>query len=190
MAVNAIAGAVIGLLVYMSDDQQPRDLTSWSMGGLGGADLRAAGFAFVCILAAAVGLMRLARPLDLLQLGERAAWHAGLEVEQVERAAGLWSALAVAPHIARLGVGDGHRFLSPASAVVGAALLLAADLMVRKIVPPAEPSVGLAASLIGGPFSCGCSCREGEPVLEAVGVHLAWDGKAVLSGVTLFAAPG
>ncbi|HET9070043.1 MAG TPA: iron ABC transporter permease [Amaricoccus sp.] len=168
VAINAIAFSAVGLMTYMSDDQQLRDLTFWSMGGLGGASWRAAALAAACTLVAAAGLWRLARGLDLLQLGERAAWHAGLEVERVKRAAGLWSALAVgagtavagpigfvglvAPHIARLCVGPSHRLVAPAAALIGAALLLAADLGVRLIVPPAEPPVGLATSLIGGPF--------------------------------------
>lgn len=168
VAVNAIAFAVVGLLTYVSDDQQLRDLTFWSMGGLGGANWRAAALAAACVLLAGLGLFRLARGLDLLQLGERAAWHAGLEVERVKRRAGLLSALAVgagtavagpigfvglvAPHIARLCVGPSHRLVAPAAALIGAALLLAADLGVRLIVPPAEPPVGLATSLIGGPF--------------------------------------
>ncbi len=168
VAVNAIAFAVVGLLTYMSDDQQLRDLTFWSMGGLGGASWPAAALAATCVLVAGLGLFRLARGLDLLQLGERAAWHAGLEVERLKRSAGLFSALAVgagtavagpigfvglvAPHIARLCVGPSHRLVAPAAALIGAALLLAADLGVRLIVPPAEPPVGLATSLIGGPF--------------------------------------
>ncbi|HRO10201.1 iron ABC transporter permease [Amaricoccus sp.] len=168
VAINAIAFSVVGLMTYMSDDQELRDLTFWSMGGLGGATWRAAALATLCTLVAAAGLWRLARGLDLLQLGERAAWHAGLEVERVKRAAGLWSALAVgagtavagpigfiglvAPHIARLCVGPSHRLVAPAAALIGAGLLLAADLGVRMIVPPAEPPVGLATSLIGGPF--------------------------------------
>jgi iron complex transport system permease protein len=168
VAVNAIAGAGLGLMIYASDDQQLRDLTFWTMGGLGGASWQAAGLAALCIAGAGVGLLRLATALDLLQLGERAAWHAGVEVERVKRAAGLLSALAVgagtavagpigfvglvAPHIARLCVGPGHRLLAPAAALLGAALLLGADLAVRLVVPPAEPPVGLATSLIGGPF--------------------------------------
>ncbi|MEL6318281.1 MAG: iron chelate uptake ABC transporter family permease subunit, partial [Pseudomonadota bacterium] len=58
----------------------------------------------------------------------------------------------VAPHIARMIVGGEHRLLAPASALIGAALILAADLAVRTAVPPAEPPIGLATSLIGGPF--------------------------------------
>jgi iron complex transport system permease protein len=168
VAVNAIVGALIGLMIYVSDDQQLRDLTFWSMGGLGAANWQAALLATACIVLSLLGLLRLARGLDLLQLGERSAWAAGLEVERVKRAAGLWSALAVgagtavagpigfiglvAPHLARLCVGPGHRAVAPAAALMGAALLLAADLGVRLIAPPAEPPVGLATALIGGPF--------------------------------------
>ncbi|MFN3616174.1 MAG: FecCD family ABC transporter permease, partial [Rubrimonas sp.] len=168
VAVNAIAGAGVGVMVYASDDQQLRDLTFWSMGGLGGADWLAAGLATLCILAAGAGLARMASALDLLQLGERAAFHAGLDVERAKRGAALWSALAVgagtavagpigfiglvAPHLARLLVGPRHRLVAPAAALLGAALLLGADLAVRLALPPAEPPVGLATSLIGGPF--------------------------------------
>ena len=107
------------------------------------------------------------RSLDLPARRARAAWHAGLEVERLKRAAGLLSALAVgagtavagpigfvglvAPHIARLCVGPGHRLVAPASALIGAALLLAADLGVPHR-PARRAPVGLATSLIGGPF--------------------------------------
>lgn len=168
VAINAIAGAGIGVLVYISDDQQLRDLTFWSMGGLGQADWTSGLIAVACILVAGAGLLRMARALDLFQLGERAAYHSGVDVERAKILAAGWSALAVgagtavagpigfiglvAPHLARLSVGPAHRLVAPAAALIGAALLLAADLAVRTAVPPAEPPIGLATSLIGGPF--------------------------------------
>lgn len=168
VAVNAIAGAAIGGLVYLSDDQQLRDLTFWSMGSLGGSAwplvLVAAGIA----AATAPVLLSLARGLDLMQLGERAAFHSGLDVERLKLRAALAIALAVgavtaaagpigfvglvAPHLARLLLGPRHAVLLPASALLGTGLVLAADLAVRLAVPPAEPPIGLATSLIGGPF--------------------------------------
>ncbi|MAS42019.1 MAG: hypothetical protein CML46_03185 [Rhodobacteraceae bacterium] len=168
VAVNAIAFAVIGALSFVSDDQQLRELTFWNLGGLGGAAPGPIGVAAAAAAAAGLGLMRLARGLDLMQLGERAAFHAGLDVERAKFAAAAWSALAVGavtaaagpigfvglvgPHLARLLVGPGHARLLPASALCGVALVLAADLAVRTAVPPAEPPIGLATSLIGGPF--------------------------------------
>jgi len=168
VAINAITVAGIGSLIYMSDDQQLRELSFWTLGGLGSADWTASPVAITCIALAAAGLLRLGRPLDLLQMGERSAFHAGLNVESTKFIVGGWSALAVgagtaiagpisfvglvAPHLARLMLGPAHRFVLPASACLGAALLLAADLAVRTVVPPAEPPIGLATGLIGGPF--------------------------------------
>ena len=168
VAINAIGGAIIGLLVYVSDDRQLRELTFWSMGGLG-----AAGWPVVMVTLALTALalpafLAAARALDLLQLGERAAFHAGLDVERTKRRMALATALGVgavtaaagpigfiglvAPHLARLTVGPGHRAMLPVAALYGLALVLAADLGVRLAVPPAEPPIGLATSLIGGPF--------------------------------------
>ena len=168
VAINAIAGAGIGALVYISDDQQLRDLTFWSMGGLGQANWTASLTAIICIAIAGIGLAGMTRALDLFQLGERAAYHSGIDVERTKLKAAGWSALAVgaatavagpigfiglvAPHLARLTIGPSHRLVAPAAALIGAALVLAADLAVRTAVPPAEPPIGLATSLIGGPF--------------------------------------
>jgi iron complex transport system permease protein len=168
VAIQAIAAAIIGFLVYVSDDDELRELTFWTMGGLG-----AAGWPVVVVTALLVATMlplffAAARALDLFQLGERAAFHAGIDVERTKRGLGLAVAVAigaataaagpigfvglVAPHLARLTVGHGHRAMLPVAALYGLALVLAADLGVRLAVPPAEPPIGLATSLIGGPF--------------------------------------
>ncbi|MEM6487419.1 MAG: iron ABC transporter permease [Pseudomonadota bacterium] len=168
VAVNAIAGAGIGVMVYISDDRQLRDLTFWTMGTLGGSGWTLVLIAGALAVAAMPVLLARARDLDLFQLGERAAFHAGLDVERAKLAMGLATAVAVgavtaaagpigfiglvAPHLARLALGARHAILLPASALMGVALLLAADLGVRLAVPPAEPPIGLATSLIGGPF--------------------------------------
>jgi iron complex transport system permease protein len=168
IAVNAIAFSLIGVLIYASDDRQLRDITFWMMGSLGGARWRS-----VAILAplALVPLLLggwLARSLNALILGEREAGHLGIDVERVKRAATIGIALTVGsavaasgiigfvglvvPHLVRLMTGPDHRIVLPASALLGAALLLAADLVARTAVAPAELPVGLVTSLIGGPF--------------------------------------
>lgn len=168
VAVNAIAFAVIGALTYISDDTQLRELTFWTMGGLGAANWTSAAVASAAALASGLALLGFARALDLFQLGERAAFHMGLDAERVKTRIGLLAAAAVgagtavagpigfvgliAPHIARLLVGPDHARVAPFAALIGAALMLAADLGVRMIAPPAEPPIGLATSLIGGPF--------------------------------------
>ncbi|MEO1424049.1 MAG: iron ABC transporter permease [Pseudomonadota bacterium] len=168
VAVNAIAGAFIGAMVFISDDQQLRDLTFWSLGSLGAAGWTLVGIALTASLGSALLLVRMYRALDLFQLGERAAFHAGLDTERIKLQAGVLSALAVgaataaagpigfiglvAPHMARLMLGAGHRMMLPGAALIGVILILSADLCVRLAVPPAEPPIGLATSLIGGPF--------------------------------------
>ncbi|MEM7268739.1 MAG: iron ABC transporter permease [Pseudomonadota bacterium] len=168
VAVNAIAGAFIGAMVYISDDQQLRELTFWTMGSVGGARWTIVIPTLILALAACAALLSATRALDLFQLGERAAFHSGLDVESHKLRAGLLSALAVgavtaaagpigfiglvAPHIARLLIGPTHAFILPGAALIGAALTLAADLTVRLAAPPAEPPIGLATALIGGPF--------------------------------------
>ncbi|HHQ68890.1 MAG TPA: iron ABC transporter, partial [Halothiobacillaceae bacterium] len=58
----------------------------------------------------------------------------------------------MAPHIARMMIGPGHRMLIPMSMIVGAVLLLAADSFARTVAAPAEIPIGIVTSLIGGPF--------------------------------------
>lgn len=168
VAVNAIAAAAIGAMVYVSDDDQLRDLTFWSMGSIANGDWVQVPVTAVFVLIAGLVLLRMGRALDLFQLGERAAFHAGLDIEREKRRIALMTALAVgaataaagpigfiglvAPHMARLIVGPVHGLKLPVAALIGAILVLAADLAVRLAVPPTEPPIGLATSLIGGPF--------------------------------------
>lgn len=168
VAINAIVAAAIGVLVYISDDQQLRDLTFWTMGALGQSETRLVIVVAIATLCAVPVFFFQARSLDLLQLGERAAFHSGLDVARTRFAVAAATAVAVgavtsaagpigfvglvAPHIARLIVGPVHRVLLPATALIGIILVLLADLGVRLAVPPAEPPIGLATSLIGGPF--------------------------------------
>ncbi|MEL7444191.1 MAG: iron ABC transporter permease [Pseudomonadota bacterium] len=168
VAINAIVGAAIGVLIYISDDQQLRDLTFWTMGSLGVADTRLIGIVTVLALLTFPVFLGSTRALDLLQLGERAAFYSGLNINRARMRIAAATALSVgavtcaagpigfiglvAPHIARMMFGPGHKVLLPASALIGVILVLAADLGVRLAVPPAEPPIGLATSLIGGPF--------------------------------------
>ena len=168
VAVQTIAGAYVGAMVYLSDDQQLRDLTFWTMGGLGGADWPSVAVAALLIACSAAAILGRARALDLFQLGERAAFCSGVDVAREKRMLGVFAALGVAagvavagpigfiglvaPHMARLMVGQGHGWALPMAALTGAALILGADLAVRTAIPPAEPPIGLATSVIGGPF--------------------------------------
>jgi iron complex transport system permease protein len=176
VAINSIAGAGIGFLTYISDDTQLRDLTFWSMGSLAKSGWLSVSISVTAMLVATAYLFKYTRALDLFQLGERAAFHSGLDVMKIKFTACGICAVAVgagvsiagpigfiglvAPHIARMLVGASHRLLLPASALIGGALLLGADLIVRNVAPPQELPIGLATSLIGGPFFLFLLLRE------------------------------
>jgi iron complex transport system permease protein len=167
IALNALAGAGTGLLTFLATDEQLRSITFWSLGSLGGATWRAVGAATPFLLLALLLAPRLALPLNLLLLGEAEARHLGVDVERLKRvvvtlvALAVGAAVAVAgiigfvglvvPHVLRLALGPDHRGLLPGSALLGAALLLAADLAARTVVAPAELPIGIVTALLGAP---------------------------------------
>lgn len=167
IALGALAGALTGILVYIADDQQLRDLTFWGLGSIAGASwsklLAAAPIMLLALVAAPV----LARALNGLALGEAAAAHLGIAVQRMKNMAILTVAAAtgaavavsggigfigiVVPHLLRLAMGPDHRFLLPAAALLGASLLLIADMISRVIIAPAELPIGIVTAVLGGP---------------------------------------
>ena len=168
VALGALASAAMGLLAYVSDDRQLRDLTFWSLGSLGGATwIKVATLAPVTLVVLASSPF-LAAGLNALLLGEAEAFHLGIAVQRVKAAAIIVTALAVGasvaaagaigfvgivvPHILRLLIGPDHRVLLPLAAALGAALLVGADTLARTIVTPAELPIGILTAAIGAPF--------------------------------------
>lgn len=168
IALNSLAGACIGLMTFLADDEQLRSLTFWLLGGFGGSTWSVV---FVTLPITIVGifvLLQQASALNALSLGESEAYHLGVPTEALKR----WSILGVAltvgaavaaaggigfvglvvPHLLRLIGGADHRFVLPGSALGGAILLILADLFSRTVVVPAELPVGIVTALIGGPF--------------------------------------
>jgi iron complex transport system permease protein len=168
IAVNALTGAGIGLLTFVATDAQLRTITFWSLGSLGGATWASVGAVVPCIGLAVVCLVGLARALNVLLLGESEAGHLGIDIERVKRVVILCVALAVGaavsvagiigfiglvvPHLLRLVLGPDHRYLLPGSALLGASLLLGADLVARTLTAPAELPIGIVTALLGAPF--------------------------------------
>ncbi len=168
IAVNALAGAGLGLLSFLATDEQLRNLQFWLLGSLGGAHWHAVALVgAVCVAAMVVG-MGLAHALNALALGEAQAVLLGVPVERLKTAAILITALVVgavtattgiigfiglvAPHMVRLLAGPDHRWVLPGSALLGAALVLLADAVARTVVQPAELPLGVLTALVGVPF--------------------------------------
>ncbi len=168
IALTALTMALTGVLVYMADDTQLRDFSFWNLGSLAGASWSKLAVAAPMILLPVLLAPLLAPGLNALALGEAAAGHIGFRVERLKGTAILITAAAtgaavaasggigfvgiVVPHLLRLLSGPDHRYLLPNAALLGAILLVLADLVARVIIAPAELPIGIITALIGGPF--------------------------------------
>lgn len=177
IAINALCGSAVGVLSWLSNDAQLRQLSLWGMGSLGQAQWSTLLACASLIIPTAVAVWRLAKQLNLLQLGDEEAHYLGVNVRTVQRRLLMCSALLVAaavavsgvigfiglvvPHLLRMWLGADHRATLPGSVLVGAILLLAADTVARTLVAPAEMPVGLLTSLLGAPWFLWLIFRRG-----------------------------
>lgn len=168
VAMNAITGSMIGLLSYIADDTELRDLIFWSLGSLEVTDWTKLLVAAVVVLPAGSAMLIYCGALNANLLGESEARHLGFDIEKVKTrliilvslVVGVIVAMSgiigfvglVVPHLLRLIVGPDHRLLLPASALFGAALLVLADIVARTVVAPAEVPIGIITSVLGGPL--------------------------------------
>ena len=168
IAVNAFASVGIGILTYISSDSELRGLTFWTMGSFGGASWYLILPAIIVISLSMFWMIPSSRKLDLLQLGEPEAYRLGVDVKKLKYKVIISSAITVGvsvslsgmigfvglvvPHLVRLLGGVNHNYLLPGSALLGAGLMMSADLLSRILVQPAELPVGLITSAIGAPF--------------------------------------
>jgi iron complex transport system permease protein len=168
IAIGALAMSLTGILIFMADDRQLRDLTFWQLGSLAGATWQKVGMIAPIIVVAISATPFLARGLNALALGEATASHLGIPVQRmkyvaivvVSAAVGASVAVSggigfigiVVPHLLRLLIGPDNRYLLPASALLGASMLLLADAVSRTIVAPAELPIGIVTATVGAPF--------------------------------------
>jgi len=166
--VGIFFSAAITVIISVVDFNRLSGVIHWLLGNL--APIPAASLAlFAALAAAGVWLvLRHARELNLLALGEEAASQLGVDAERLKRrvfvAAALLTGTVVAftgpigfvglivPHVLRGVVGQDNRLLVPTSALAGGAFLLAADTLARSVVAPAELSVGVITAFCGAPF--------------------------------------
>lgn len=177
IAINALCGAAVGVLSWVSNDAQLRQLSLWGMGSLGQAQWSTLLAVTSLMIPTVLVIWRLATALNLLQLGEEEAHYLGVDVRLVQRVLLLCSALLVAaavavsgvigfiglvvPHLMRMWLGSDHRAVIPGSVLAGAFLLLIADTAARTLVAPAEMPVGLLTSILGAPWFLWLIFRRG-----------------------------
>jgi iron complex transport system permease protein len=166
--VSAFFSAIIMFLISVTSDERLYNVTFWLMGNLEPVASQALGVIFLYLLAGSAILFSLARDLNLMALGEETACELGVDVERVKKTAFVFASLItgavvsvsgligfvglVVPHLVRMIWGPDHRFLLPASALVGAMLLVLADTIARTIMAPSEIPVGVVTAMGGAPF--------------------------------------
>jgi iron complex transport system permease protein len=168
IAMNALAGAVIGLCTYLANDEQLRSLSFWTLGSLAGAQWLWVGLFASLLTTGYWRLRRSMQTLNALALGEAAARQIGVDVPRLRKQIIVWVALLagmavafcgmisfvglIAPHLVRLWVGPDQRQVLPLAMLLGGLLLLVADTLARVAAAPAEIPVGIFTALVGGPF--------------------------------------
>ena len=175
-AIMILAGVVIGYLFqagllglkYVSNDEALRDIVTWLMGGMWGATWQAIAILFPIVIICFFLVERRAWDLNTLSSGDDVAKNLGINVQRF-RISGLlivsFAASAclaftgiigfvglMAPHICRMLIGNDYRYLLPASALLGALILLISDTVARVILAPIEIPVGIIMYILGGLF--------------------------------------
>ena len=182
IAVTALAAAVNNLLTVFADNELLRRISLWNMGSLGAANYPQLLLAVLLLTPVVVWLLRLARPLDALLLGEVEAGQLGVDVDSLKRqvialvalAVGVAVALGgviafvglVVPHIVRLLIGPAHRALLPLCLLAGALLLVLADTLARSLLAPAEIPIGVLTAMVGAPLFAALLLRRNDYVLR------------------------
>ena len=168
VTMNAFFSAMILFVQYFASFADTYRTLRWLMGDLDVSSYQPLLAALPTAIVSFAVFAWLARPLNLLALGPDSAESRGLDVTRAQRAAFLSASLAtgaavsiggpigfigiIIPHLVRLLVGPDHRLVVPASALFGAAFLVACDLVARTILAPVELPVGIITAMIGGPF--------------------------------------
>ena len=167
VALSSVIGAMMSLVMFMND-QKLVAIFGWLMGSLSGKSWPVVSTTAVLAGVGILALWSLSRALDALTFGEETAASLGLSLRGLRLLVVIASSIATAaavaaagvigfvglisPHIARSLVGARHVRVIPASALIGATLLLVADDLARTMVAPAELPVGVVTALLGGPF--------------------------------------
>lgn len=167
VAISALGFAVVGFLIYLSKDEQLRDLTFWNLGSLGGATWTKNGILVLVLIISYCVLINKGKALNAMMLGEKDAQHLGIPVEKIKKQIVVLTALMVGacvafsgtigfvglivPYILRLIFKSNYQIILPLAAVMGSILLLVADSFSRTVVAPSEIPIGVITAFLGAP---------------------------------------
>jgi iron complex transport system permease protein len=167
IAVNAMAAGGTGFLAYIARDPQARSITFWNLGTFSGADWKSVMIIAIVTVICILTVLRFAKQLNALQLGETEANYLGINIERMKIQLILINTLMVSvatsmvgvisfvgltvPHLLRILKGSDNRYLIIGSALLGAIVMITADMLCRVIIAPAEMPIGIITAFIGAP---------------------------------------
>ena len=166
--VTTFLSSIIVLLTSLLDAAKLRSFTFWLLGDLSQSTINGFYLSSAAVIIGAIILMKNARALNLLMIGERDAFDFGVEVGKTRLAVFASSSLLVGtavaasgsvgyvglivPHLVRLSIGSDNRLVIPFSALAGAIFVVLADTVARVAIAPRELPVGAITALIGAPM--------------------------------------
>lgn len=168
IAIMYLFGAITTLLKMWSDPDDLKSLYMWEVGSLGLANWEGVIVMTPVVIAGVIVIQLLSRQLNVMATGDENAKALGVDASKLRSITLVLVALVAAtivsftgmigfvglvcPHVVRIVIGADNRYLIPASAVFGIALLLIADLVGRTIIAPTVIQVGVITSFLGGPM--------------------------------------
>lgn len=168
LAINAMGLSGMGFMTYIARDPQARSINFWNLGTFSGANWQQVFIVLILMVIVILSVLKFAKPLNALLLGEDEALYLGVNIKQFRRKLLIINTLMVAiitsfvgvigfvglivPHIVRQLIGSDHKKLLPASMLIGACVLLLADLVARLLLAPSEIPIGIITSLVGAPI--------------------------------------
>jgi iron complex transport system permease protein len=168
IAVNYFFSAMSQLFKYFASDEQLRLMTTWGMGDLAAFSWNKFPLILTVFVICIPLLTMKAWDLNLMTVGDETAKSIGVNANSVRIFIMVVSSLVVAtivcftgtigfiglvaPHMARMVIGGDHRFLIPASGILGAFVLVGADGVAMNIIAPTIIPTGIMTSVLGVPF--------------------------------------
>jgi iron complex transport system permease protein len=167
VVMSTFLSSVIALMTTMADNVKLRNITLWLLGDLSSGAVEELFFVIIAVAIGAAVLFTQSRALNLMMIGERNAFAMGVETARVRWIVHLTASLLtgaavsaggaigyvglVTPHLVRLAAGSDNRLVIPASAILGAIMVLIADTIARTALSPRELPTGAITALVGAP---------------------------------------
>ncbi|HIW31501.1 MAG TPA: iron ABC transporter permease [Candidatus Paenibacillus intestinavium] len=167
VAVNAIFGGLMGLLQLLYSDRLPAAV-QWMNGSLAGIDMSDVSFILPYSIAGWIVALLCIRKINILRLGEQTAHNLGQNMNRVRLMLSILAVFLAAisvsmvglvgfvglvvPHISRILIGSDFRFSLPFSILLGAIMLLVADMIGRSLFGAIQIPAGIVMAMIGGPY--------------------------------------